>query len=205
MIYEFRTYDLIPRTLPQYDSILQKSIAGGRKNISPLFGYFYSDFGRLNQALHIWPYESVEQRMTLRDEATKLDTWPPATGDLLTGQSAEIFFPAPFNDESIIGDHGPFYELRSYTYATGDIPKVIDAWSKSIDERRKHSTFVGAWFSELGGLNKWEHIWAYKSLEERSNVRAEMIERGIWPAKGGPVPRSQHSSLFLPFSFSPLK
>ena len=91
-----------------------------------------------------------------------------------------------------------------YTYAAGDIPKVIDAWSNAIDERRKHSSFIGAWFSELGGLNKWAHIWAYKSLEDRSRVRADMIERKIWPAPGGPAPRTQASSLFLPFSFSPL-
>ena len=46
MIYEFRTYDLKPRSLPQYDSILQNSLAAGRLDHSPLFGYFYSEFGQ---------------------------------------------------------------------------------------------------------------------------------------------------------------
>jgi hypothetical protein len=205
MIYEFRTYDLTPRTLPQYDSILQKSLAAGRLNYSPLFGYFYSEFGPLNQALHIWPYKDLKERTEIRDQVTGIEEWPPPTAPILEGQSAEIYFPAPFNDESITGEHGPFYELRTYTYAAGDTPKVIDAWSKAIDERRKHSTFIGAWFSELGGLNKWAHMWAYTSLEERTRVRAEMIERKIWPAPGGPAPRKQESKLYLPFGFSPLK
>jgi len=204
MIYEFRTYDLHPRTLPEYESILAKSLAGGRLGVSPLFGYFRSEFGRLNQALHIWPYEDMQQRMSIREEVMGLDSWPPPSAPLLACQNPEIYYPAPINDESITGDHGPYYELRTYIYGTGEIPKVIDAWSSAIDERRKLSTFVGAWFTELGTLNKWTHLWAYSSLEERDRVRAETIERGIWPPKGAPVPRVQESQLFLPFPFSPL-
>jgi len=204
MIYEFRTYDLKPRSLPQYDSILQNSLAAGRLDHSPLFGYFYSEFGQLNQALHIWPYQDLQERTEVRDQVLGVDSWPPPTGELLAAQNTEIYFPAPFNDESITGDQGPFYELRTYSYATGDIPKVIDAWSNAIDERRKHSAFIGAWFTELGTLNRWAHMWAYKSLEQRAEVRADMIARKIWPAPGGPVPLTQSNKLYLPFSFSPL-
>ncbi len=204
MIYEFRTYDLQPRTLGQYEEIVDKAINGGRQDLSKVFGYWYTEFGLLNRALHVWPYESIEERFAIREKANALDTWPPATGPLLVDQHADIYFPAPFNDESISGDHGPFYELRMYTYATGEIPQVIDAWSKAIDERRKHSTFVGAWYTELGQLNRWAHIWAYRSLEERASVRSEMIAKKIWPAPGGPAPRLQESHLYEPFPFSPL-
>ena len=204
MIYEFRKYDLKPRTLAQYDSILEKSLGAGRLNHSPLFGYWYSEFGQLNQALHIWPYRDLQERTEVREQVSSLDSWPPPTSPLLAGQNTEIYVPAPFNDESVTGEQGPYYELRTYMYAAGDIPKVIDAWSKAIDERRKHSSFIGAWYTEIGDLNRWAHIWAYTSLEERARVRAEMIERKIWPAPGGPVPLSQANTLYLPFSFSPL-
>ncbi|MDA1298134.1 MAG: NIPSNAP family protein [Chloroflexi bacterium] len=204
MIYEFRTYDLKPRTLAKYDSIVKTALAGGRPKYSPLFGYWYSEFGQLNQALHVWPYKDLQERTEVRAKVANLGYWPPATLDVLAGQNTEIYIPAPFNDESIAGAQGPFYELRIYSYAAGDIPKVIDAWSKAIDERRKHSPFIGAWHTELGDLNKWAHMWAYPSLEERSRVRAEMVERKIWPAPGGPTPLSQANRLYLPFSFSPL-
>ena len=204
MIYEFRTYDLKPRTLGQYDATLKKSLASGRLEHSRLFGYWHSEFGLLNQALHIWPYDDLQQRTEVREEVNSIDFWPPATADLLVAQNTEIYLPAPFNDEAITGDHGPYYELRTYTYATGDTPKVIEAWSKAIQERRKHSAFIGAWFSELGDLNKWAHMWAYKSLDERTKVRSDMIERKIWPPADNPVPITQANKLFLPFSFSPL-
>ena len=205
MIYEFRTYDLRPRTQGEYQQIVDKALAGGRTKYSPLFGYWYNEFGPLNQVLHVWPYESVEQRNDIRAQVSKLGYWPPASAPLLTGQSSEIYFPAPFNDESITGEQGPVYELRTYTYGTGDIPKVIDAWSKAIDERRKHSPFIGAWYTEFGTLNKWAHMWAYKSLEERARVRAEMIAKKIWPAPGGPAPLRQENRLLVPFPFSPLR
>ena len=81
---------------------------------------------------------------------------------------------------------------------------MIDAWAKAIQERRKHSAFIGAWFSELGDLNKWAHMWAYKSLDERTKVRSDMIDRKIWPPADNPVPITQANKLFMPFSFSPL-
>ena len=205
MIYEFRTYDLKPRTLSQYDTILKDALSGGRREYSRLFGYWYTEFGPLNQALHVWPYNDLNERAEIRQKVNGVGNWPPATASILAAQAADIYYPAPFNDESIVGDHGPYYELRIYDYSTGEIPAVIDAWSKAIDERRKHSTFVGAWYSEFGGLNKWAHMWAYKSLEERDNVRSEMIAKKIWPAPGGPAPKRQESRLFKPFSFSPLK
>lgn len=205
MIYEFRTYDIKPRTLGDYQAELEKALGGGRTKYSPLFGYWYTEFGPLNQALHVWLYQDLEERRKVREQVANLGYWPPATGPLLAAQTSEIVFPAPFNDETITGEQGPLYELRIYTYATGDIPKVIDAWGKAIDERRKHSPFIGAWYTEFGRLNKWYHMWAYKSLEERLRIRADMIARKIWPAPGGPAPLNQENRLFLPFPFSPLK
>ncbi|MBT3995998.1 MAG: NIPSNAP family protein, partial [Chloroflexi bacterium] len=70
MIYEFRTYDLFPGNLPKYEETLTDSLAGGRLDHSDLFAYFYTEFGPLNQALHIWPYESLDARQAIREETT---------------------------------------------------------------------------------------------------------------------------------------
>ncbi len=95
MIYEFRKYDLKPRTLAQYDSTVEKALAGGRPDYSPLFGYWYSEFGQLNQALHIWPYRDLRERTEVREQVADVGYWPPATQDLLAGQNTEIYMPAP--------------------------------------------------------------------------------------------------------------
>ena len=50
----------------------------------------------------------------------------------------------------------------------------LDRWSTQIAERIKLSPLAGAWYSELGGLNRWCHIWAYKepSASRSANVPA---------------------------------
>ena len=205
MIYEFRTYDLRPRTIGEYEKVVGTALAGGRLKYSPLFGYWYTEFGPLNQALHIWTYEDMKHRTEVRAKVANLGYWPPPSGPMLAGQDSSIFLPAPFNDEKITGNQGPYYELRTYRYATGDMPKVIDSWGKAIGERRKHSAFIGCWYSEIGELNIWQHMWAYKSLEERARIRKEMTEKSIWPPAGAPSPWVQTNRLFMPFPFSPLK
>ena len=48
-------------------------------------------------------------------------------------------------------------------------------------------------------------MWAYKSLDERARIRADMTAKKLWPAPGGPVPLRQENKIMLPFPFSPLK
>src|SRR5438105_14989784 len=65
---------------------------------------------------------------------------------------------------------------------------------------------AGAWYSELGGLNRWCHIWAYKDAAERFAVRERARNEGGWPPRGGQpgVTLKQENMLVVPASFSPL-
>ena len=65
------------------------------------------------------------------------------------------------------------------------IPGVIDRWSGHIARRTELSPLVGAWYTELGGLNKWCHIWAYKDAADRFRIREEARAKGIWPPPSG--------------------
>ena len=61
-------------------------------------------------------------------------------------------------------------------------------------------------YSELGGLNKWVHIWPYKDLNERTRIRAEATQDAHWP----PSPSTRHllmkqeNKLLVPAAFSPM-
>ena len=73
---------------------------------------------------------------------------------------------------------GNVYEMRTYTYAPGDISKVLEGWAKAIDAREKFSPLAACWTSELGGLNKFVHTWVYRDLNERARVREESRRPG---------------------------
>jgi len=100
----------------------------------------------------------------------------PGGGDLIVAQEAEIMNPAPFMRPLGSRNYGTgnVYEMRTYTYAPGDIPKVLEAWGKAIEARERFSPLAACWTSELGGLNKFVHIWVYKDLNERARVREEI-------------------------------
>jgi hypothetical protein len=205
MIYEIRTYDLKPRSLPDFLKRNEEKLQQGRLNYSQLFGFWYTDIGPLNQVVHIWPYEDLKQRSDIRAKAVAEGIWPPGTGEFILNMESEIFLPAPFMRPPAEGSIGPIYEMRIYKYNPGEIPSVIERWSKHIAAREQHSPLVGAWYSELGGLNKWVHLWAYRSFEERQRIRAETREKGIWPPPGGEAPIKMENKILVPAGFSPLQ
>lgn len=205
MIYEFRTYDLQPRSVPEFEKRAAAKIKEGRQDYSQLFGFWYTEAGPLNQVVHVWPYEDMNQRGDIRAKAVADGVWPPDTSEFVTNMKSEIFLPAPFMKNRSAAKLGPVYEMRVYTYGPGAIPTVIEKWGEHIEAREEFSPLVGAWYSELGGLNVWIHMWAYESYDQRAEIRAETRAKGVWPPPGGMAPLKQENKLLLPMSFSPLQ
>lgn len=204
MIYEFRTYDLTPRSVPDFENGFAEKLPG-RLGFSPLGGLWHTEFGPLNQVLHIWPYENIAARDETRAKAVAAGAWPPNTSQFIANMNTEILLPAPFMQPLGERKIGPIYEMRTYTYNPGDIPKVIEAWGGAIEERQKYSPLVGAWYSDVGQLNRWVHMWAYESMEQRMKVRAETREKGVWPPPSGVSPIKQENKLLIPAACSPMQ
>ena len=145
--------------------------------------------------------------MRVRAAMAKAEGWPPATAEFTLKQQSEVFNPAPFSPPLEPRQLGGIYEIRSYVYAPRAIPGVIERWSAKIGERVKLSPLVGAWYSEIGVLNKWVHIWAYQDANHRAQVRAEAVAKGIWPpgSAAAGVLLKQENMLVVPATFSPLR
>jgi hypothetical protein len=205
MIYEFRTYDLKPRSVPGWEKAFGEKLPE-RVKYSPLGGLWHTEAGPLNQVLHVWPYEDAAQRTEIRSKTVAAGAWPPAFPEpVILNMNSQILLPAPFMEP--LGEHkiGPFYELRIYQYDVGAIPKVIDAWGKAIEERTKYSPLAGAWYSEHGDVNRWYHMWAYESFEHRMQVREETRAKGVWPPAGGVSPLKQENKFLFPAECSPMQ
>jgi hypothetical protein len=206
MIIEMRTYTLQPGTVATFEERFGPALPV-RAKVSPLAAFWHTEVGPLNRVIHVWPYENLEERTRLRAEATKLQGWPPNVREFVVEQQSEIYLPAPFSQALEPRQLGNLYEIRTYTLKPGGIPGQIDRWSTAIGERIKLSPLAGAWYSELGGLNKWVHIWAYKDAADRFRIREEARSKGIWPPKGGQpgMMIKQENMLVVPATFSPLR
>jgi hypothetical protein len=206
VIIEVRTYQLKPASVPEVEKRFGEGLPA-REKLSKLAAFWHTEVGPLNEIIHVWTYDTLEQRMAIRAEAVKTRVWPPKIGEFIESMQSEIFIPAPFSPPLEPRTVGPLFEIRSYTLAPGALPGMIERWSTKIDERVKLSPLVGAWHSEFGALNKWVHIWAYKDAAERQRIRADAVARGLWPPGGAAsgLVLKQENKLVMPAAFSPLR
>jgi hypothetical protein len=96
-LYEFRSYVYKPGSIPQVIERWSAAI-GERSKLSPLVGAWYSEFGTLNQWVHVWAYKDAGERERIRAEAVKRGIWPPqGGGDVLVKQENLLAVPASFS------------------------------------------------------------------------------------------------------------
>jgi len=207
MIYEVRTYRLKPRMVPGFIEAFGKAYENGRKQLSPLAAFFYSEVGPLNEVMHIWAYKDLAEREAVRAEAIATGVWPHAVSDMIHQMNSEIFKPFPFMGEFMSGEHGPLFEYRYYSVHNGTMPGIIKGWEDAIGARSALSPCAMAMHTDVGDINKYVHIWPYESFEHRAQVRAEGVATGVWPPKGSPKGAiiTQDNKLLMAPSFSPLR
>ncbi len=154
MICEVRTYTLRPGTVAEFEERFAKRLPLREKH-SKLVAFWHTEFGPLNQVVHVYPYDDLRHRTSVR-AALAQDTAMqqlPGGGDLIVAQEAEIMNPAPFMRALGSRNYGTgnVYEMRTYTYAPGDIPKVLEGWAKAIDAREKFSPLAACWTANSAG------------------------------------------------------
>lgn len=212
MIYEVRTYDLKPKAQAEVEKRFGEAYEK-RKQLSPLAAFWHTEIGPLNQIIHVWPYQDLAERDRIRAAAVQSGAWPPKIGEFIVNMRSEIYLPFPISPEIKPGKMGPYFEMRTYTVAPGDMPKLIKIWEQAIPARVKISPLVGVWYTELGGLNRFTHIWAYTSLNHRNEARDQALATGVWPpsiaAKKLNLPDgtllAQENKIVMPSAFSPLQ
>lgn len=205
MIYEIRTYQIAPGSLPEVEKRFGEAYEH-RKKYSPITAFLHTELGPLNEIVHIWGYESVAERNRIRAAAAEGGHWPPKIGEFIRTMRSEIVLPFGFVPPLPSNDVGPYFELRYYTLKAGRTPELAKAWEQYIPERAKLSPVVLAGPVDFGVANGFVHIWAYKSLDQRMAIRADAAKKGVWPPPGSADRLfGQESKILMPASWSPLK
>jgi len=211
MIYELRTYTLYPGKQGEY---LRLNVEVGRKirgdNYGRLAGSWTTEFGTLNQYVHLWEYPSLEERERLRGELGKNDAWAkeyvPRIRGLMLAQENKILSPQrPLTPPA---DAGWLYELRWYRSHPGRIAEWIREIKGVMPTREKYSKIVGLWQTEMGQLNEAVHLWAYRDLNERAATRARVVQDPEWQAylgRSAPLLLEQKAIILTPAPSSPMK
>ena len=93
--------------------------------------------------------------------------------------------------------------MRTYTYEPGAMSELLKRWADALPDREKFSPLAAGMYTEMGSLNRWMHIWPYKDMNHRSEIRTEASKLPNWPS-GAPGRISQENKIMIPASFSPM-
>ena len=211
MIYELRTYTLRQGTLPDVVKAASTVSLDIRKdNYGKLEGYWQTEIGQLNQVMHLWSYQDLNQRAQLRAELGKNPRWgaeyiPLIRPNLLRQEirllNAVRAPKAPERTPNV-------YEFRNYRAKPGAAPQWLQAFTKALEVREKYSKIVALFATEAPQVNEVCHIWAYPDLNTRAEVRAASSRDPGWQEflkAGAGLLEEMHSTVMLPAPHSPLK
>ena len=205
MIYEVRTYGLVPRSLAEIEKRFGEAYEY-RKKYSELPAFWHTEIGSLNEIIHVWPYQDMDERTRVRAESAKDPNWPPKTSDFIRVMHSEILVPFPFSPLFKPGKFGPIYEIRIYTVKAGTMPEIMKAWEPKLPGRMKLSPLAVVGAVDLGEANRLIHIWPYSSFDQRDAIRSQVRQLGVWPPTGiAEPPLTQMNKIVLPASFSPMQ
>ena len=204
MIIEMRSYRMKPGSIPEVENRFAEGLRE-RTKVSPLGAFFHTEVGPLNRIIHCWPYDDLAHRSKVRSQS--IPGWPPKIQEFLENMESKIINVAPFSaslkEPRQLGCG--LYEIRTYTMQPGVTPQVIEKWAERIEGRQKFSPLAFCGYTELGPLNQWIHVWAYKDAAERFRVRDEARAGGAWPPATRGMFVHQENMLVVPAEFSPLK
>ena len=101
MIVEERIYTLEVGKVPEFLRLYeQEGLAIQTPILGNLIGYFSSEIGELNLIVHMWGYESFEERTRRRAELMASAGWQAFVAKvrpLVLRQENRILIPAPFS------------------------------------------------------------------------------------------------------------
>ena len=101
MYIEIRTYRLQNGTVPQYLKVMGDiGIAIQKKHLGDLIGYFSSEIGPISEIVHIWGFDSLDDRQERRARLAADPEWQaflPKIHDLIVTAENKIMKPASFS------------------------------------------------------------------------------------------------------------
>jgi hypothetical protein len=208
MYYELATMTLPFGTAGQAATNVQ-AFATAPEAQGELLGCWFTDIGVLNQMIVLRGFATLDALQAER-ERTQQSTSPFGCGEIFQTLEQHSYkgFPwmKPVRPSAESGITGPVYEIRTYGIKTGGVQPTIDLWEQYVPARDKLSPCVVAMVA-LDGPLRFTNIWAYDSLNARSQIRGEAVAQGIWPPKGGPAHLTTNmvSTIAMPTAVSPLE
>ncbi|XP_048826509.1 protein NipSnap homolog 3A [Brienomyrus brachyistius] len=210
--YEFRTYRIKPEHSASFFKLTHEKIRL-RTAHSELLGYWSVEYGGLNQAFHIWKYDSYAQRAGVRAALAKDTHWMEEyiskAMPMLTSQDNEVTYLVPWCKVKGPPNKG-VYELATFHMKPGGPAVWGAAFQAAVGAHSGagYAHLVGVFHSEFGLLNQVHVLWWFESPDQRAAIRhtAHGDARVVAAVRESAAYLDfQSNKLMFPTPFSPLQ
>lgn len=93
--------------------------------------------------------------------------------------------------------------MRTYSFRPGMTGAALERIATGVEGRQKLSPLGALWVSAIGRLHQIVHLWPYRDLAHRQQVRSRFGELQDWPAKTGEFTAESETKILRPAFFSP--
>ena len=105
MIVEERIYTIkVGKVMEHFKAYEKSGLELQKRILGNMVGYYQSETGTLNQIVHLWAYEDMNDRARRRAELFSNPDWLryiTETGGLVERQENRILMPAPFFEKQL--------------------------------------------------------------------------------------------------------
>ncbi|XP_070591222.1 protein NipSnap homolog 2 isoform X2 [Erythrolamprus reginae] len=162
--------------------------------------------------VHLWRYEGGYPALTevmskLRDDK-EFTEFRKARGNMLLSRKNQLLLEFSFWNEPVPRTGPNIYELRSYQLRPGTMIEWGNYWARAIRIRQDDKEAVGGFFSQIGQLYMVHHLWAYKDLQTREDIRNSAWHKHGWDELvyyTVPLIQEMESRIMIPLKISPLQ
>ena len=208
MIYEVRTYTLRTGAVAEFEDRFAKRKPLREKH-SALGAFWHTDFGPLNQVVHVWPYEDLKHRTTVRDAMAKDTALQALPGgrDLIVEQQADIMIPRPVHAAAraaATSARATSTRCASTPTRPAIMPAVLEAWGKAVPDPRE-ALAAGGMLDPRARRPQQVRARVATTPYERTRIREESRKGGQWPPQSGVRPIRQDYKMLIPAAFQPLR
>jgi hypothetical protein len=103
MLYEIRTYTFKPLRVPEWLALYRsEGLPLQHEFLGELIGFFTTEIGDISQVVHIWAYNSLDDRLERRDRMAADSRWQAFGSkvkalDILVSMESRIMRPTDFS------------------------------------------------------------------------------------------------------------
>ena len=139
-------------------------IANDPENQVHLVGSWRTTVGPLDTFTHIWEYRGYPgYDMTVARQETQpyYQRYRKEVGSHLISRRSDLMQEFAFWNTVPPRALGGIFELRTYGLKPGKLLEWEGHWRKGLEVRKNFMEPIGAWFTQIGTLNRVYHIWQF--------------------------------------------